>query len=122
MTNDLGGSRICATVRVSAALVVGVLVSMVGVSEAANPPCSGKKGGISGCQGDTFICNDGSVSGSKKSCSSYMGTAGLFQADNADMVPSSDKDCSCRSGAYCTGPRGDKFCTTDSGAKSYLRK
>ncbi|MEY9162653.1 hypothetical protein ABIE78_000772 [Sinorhizobium fredii] len=122
MTNYLGGSRMYATVRVSAAPVVAVLVSLAGVSEAANLPCSGKKGGISGCQGDTFICNDGSVSGSKKSCSSYMGAAGLLQAGNADMVPSSDKDCSCRSGALCTGPRGGKFCTTDSGEKSYLRK
>lgn len=31
-------------------------------------PCSGKKGGISHCQGTKFVCNDGSISASKKIC------------------------------------------------------
>lgn len=37
---------------------------------AQNTPCSGKKGGISHCDGARFVCNDGSYSRSKKSCSS----------------------------------------------------
>lgn len=32
-------------------------------------PCSGKKGGISHCQGSKFVCKDGSISASKKFCS-----------------------------------------------------
>ncbi|MFT2793594.1 hypothetical protein ACMV5I_26545 [Serratia sp. T13T92] len=36
---------------------------------AANTPCSGKKGGVSHCSGGKFVCNDGSVSKSKKVCS-----------------------------------------------------
>jgi hypothetical protein len=40
---------------------------------AANKPCSGRKGGVSHCQGDTFVCNDGSVSASKRSCSASSG-------------------------------------------------
>jgi hypothetical protein len=32
-----------------------------------NEPCTGKKGGISHCQGDAFICNDGSKSASNLS-------------------------------------------------------
>lgn len=32
-------------------------------------PCSGKKGGINHCEGKKFVCNDGSISGSKKICS-----------------------------------------------------
>jgi hypothetical protein len=53
-----------------------VLVVVPGnTAEAANEPCSGKKGGIAGCRGETFICNDGSVSASKKSCSAYAGGA-----------------------------------------------
>ncbi len=119
MTNDVR-SGLYATLIASA--VVAVLISSFGVAVAANVPCSGKKGGISGCQGKTFICNDGSVSGSKKSCLAYMGTAGLLETGSADMAPSSDNDCSCRSGEFCTGPRGGKFCITDSGEKSYLRK
>lgn len=40
---------------------------------AANTPCSGRKVGIAGCDGDLFLYNDGSISGSKKSCTAYMG-------------------------------------------------
>jgi endonuclease G len=41
---------------------------------AQNTPCSGKKGGISHCDGPKFVCNDGSYSRSKKNCSSeYSG-------------------------------------------------
>ncbi len=29
-------------------------------------PCSGKKGGASHCDGSKFVCNDGSISASKK--------------------------------------------------------
>lgn len=35
---------------------------------ARNTPCSGKKGGVSHCQGTKFVCKDGSISKSKKSC------------------------------------------------------
>lgn len=38
---------------------------------ATNTPCSGKKGGIAYCSGGKFICNDGSTSASKKTCSGY---------------------------------------------------
>lgn len=31
-------------------------------------PCSGKKGGIKTCSGGKFVCNDGSISASKKVC------------------------------------------------------
>jgi hypothetical protein len=34
-------------------------------------PCSGKKGGISHCQDGKFVCNDGSLSRSKKTCAGY---------------------------------------------------
>lgn len=95
---------------------------------ARNYPCSGAKGGISHCQGETFICNDGSVSGSKKHCSATHGSGNTAAArlfsNNRNMAPSVKKDagCGCRSGNYCTGPRGGKFCYSDSGRKSYLRK
>lgn len=61
------------------ALQLAVIVLALALpAQAANTPCSGKKGGVAGCQGDTFICNDGSVSGSKKSCIAYMGGASLL--------------------------------------------
>ncbi len=108
-----------------ARLVLGtaaILLSIAVAAEAANTPCSGKKGGIVGCQGDTFICNDGSVSASKRSCSAYMGGAvGLLGGNSSQMAPTVGADCSCRSGAYCTGPRGGRYCKTDGGKKSYLR-
>lgn len=49
-----------------------ILIMLLVISSSAmarNKPCSGKKGGVSHCQGKLFICNDGSVSQSKRSCS-----------------------------------------------------
>lgn len=83
-------------------------------AHAGNTPCSGKKGGISHCAGATFVCNDGSISASKRVCSMDR---------KSEMRPSNDDEgCSCRAHAYCTGPRGGRYCITDSGAKSYLRR
>ncbi|WP_196296292.1 YdcA family protein [Moraxella bovoculi] len=31
-------------------------------------PCSGKKGGVSHCSKGKFVCNDGTISKSKKVC------------------------------------------------------
>jgi hypothetical protein len=87
---------------------------------ATNYPCSGKKGGANHCQGSTFICNDGSVSASKRNCSATMGTANLIPSQ--EMQPTAGKDCSCDSGKYCVGASGGHFCYEDDGAKSYLRK
>ena len=36
---------------------------------AANYPCSKSKGGVAYCQGSKFVCNDGSISQSKRVCS-----------------------------------------------------
>lgn len=96
---------------------------MIAAAQAANTPCSGRKGGISHCAGDTFICNDGSVSASRKSCAAYMGqSGGKMQGlmNNQDVGATST--CSCRSHTYCTGPRGGRYCMTDGGNKSYLRR
>lgn len=93
-------------------------------ASAANKPCSGRKGGVSHCQGDTFVCNDGSVSASKRSCSasSSGGFAPAPASAGRAAAPAAGGNCPCRSGAYCTGPRGGRYCYSDSGRKSYLRK
>ena len=113
-------------VALGLALAVPVVLLAASPAIAANEPCSGRKGGISHCQGSTFICNDGSVSASKKDCSNYMGgggAAGLMSQPSREMAPTGDQQgCTCRSGNYCTGPRGGHFCLTDTGRKSYLRK
>lgn len=105
------------------------LLAMAGaqLTVAANCPCSGSKGGISHCQGSTFICNDGSVSASKKNCAAEMGGSssealGLIDSGSSEMAPASAGECSCRGGHFCIGPRGGHYCMTDSGRKSYLRK
>ena len=89
-----------------------------------NYPCSGGKGGVSHCQGQTFVCNDGSVSRSKRNCSADHPTSrmlGVMGAGNRQMVPVQGQTaCACRSGTYCTGPKGGRFCLTDNGRKSYL--
>jgi hypothetical protein len=44
------------------------------IAAATNYPCSGKKAGVSHCMGKYFVCNDGSVSQSKKICSAAEAT------------------------------------------------
>lgn len=103
------------------ALAIGSLLAWP-AADAANQPCSGRKGGIAQCDGDTFICNDGSISASKKSCqATFGGRQGLMAAPKR-AAPAADGSCNCRSGTYCTGPRGGVYCLSDSGNKSYRRK
>jgi len=110
--SNKGGAITCIVVASFALLV------MAAGSHAANSPCSGKKGGVSHCAAGKFVCNDGSISGSKKVCS-MPGAA----AQGLMAVPkSSESACSCRAGTFCTGPRGGTYCYSDSGQKSYVRK
>ncbi|WP_312985254.1 hypothetical protein [Atlantibacter sp.] len=45
------------------------LLATSSFSNAANYPCSKSKGGVSHCTADgKFVCNDGSISRSKKVC------------------------------------------------------
>ena len=45
------------------------LVSMpLTVQAKGRQPCSGKKDGVSHCAGDKFVCQDGSISKSKRIC------------------------------------------------------
>ena len=111
-------SRKVGRAKMKTGCVIAIVVLVASSAHAANTPCSGKKGGISHCQGRTFVCNDGSVSASKRSCEASMGGVGLL--GTSSMVPATAGACSCRSGSYCTGPRGGQFCLTDSGKKSYL--
>lgn len=100
-------------------IVLLLLCVTSGSAWAGNTPCSGKKGGIDRCDGDLFLCNDGSISGSKKSCSAMYG--GTNQARPQALLQSAD-GCTCGSGSFCTGPRGGVYCLTPSGSKSYKRK
>jgi hypothetical protein len=105
----------------SAALALTFILAPA-IGSAANYPCSGSKGGVDHCQGSTFVCNDGSVSASKKDCEVYEGGAALLGSTPADMSPTASQSCSCRAGSYCVGPRGGHYCMTDNGTKSYLRQ
>lgn len=89
---------------------------------AGNTPCSGRKGGIAGCDGETFLCNDGSISASKKDCSAVFGIRGSSPAARPQPLLQSNDGCQCGSGSYCTGPRGGVYCLTPGGSKSYKRK
>lgn len=60
--------------RIRHFMLVASLFSMAATaSYSANKPCSGKKGGISHCMGQFFICRDGTTSQSKKDCRSFGG-------------------------------------------------
>lgn len=56
---------------------------------AYNRPCSGSKGGISHCEGGKFICNDGSVSASKRLCDPAI--YGGQTAQKTEKASASDK-------------------------------
>lgn len=100
-------------------IVLLLLVFASGLAFAANTPCSGKKGGIDRCDGDLFLCNDGSISGSKKSCAAMFGERQQARPQN---FLQGDDGCVCGTGSFCTGPRGGVYCLTPSGKKSYKRK
>lgn len=94
-----------------------LLLTTLPAAHAANYPCSGKKGGISHCEGATFICNDGSASNSKSDCSAERGrTGGSAQPQG---LTGNTSQCPCSSGKLCTGPRGGTYCITAGGSKSY---
>lgn len=90
-----------------------------GAAHAANTPCSGRKGGVDHCLNGRFVCNDGSISASKKICSAPGRSAPQRLVPDASAAFDS---CSCRSGQICTGPRGGQYCLSDSGRKSYVRR
>lgn len=84
----------------------------------ANTPCSGSKGGVNHCAGGRFVCNDGSVSASKRICSGGGDAANALQF--APPVPAASGNCPCGTATFCTGPRGGRYCLTPSGRKSYI--
>jgi hypothetical protein len=49
-------------------ICLSVFIMPLSNVQAANKACSGKKGGISHCQGEKFVCKDGSLSKSKRTC------------------------------------------------------
>jgi len=60
-------------------LVSGILFTAQADAARGRQPCSGSKGGIAHCTSDgRFVCNDGSLSQSKRFCSGY----GSSQASN----------------------------------------
>jgi len=96
--------------------LVAVLCLLLAPSlHAANQLCSGKKGGIDRCDGPLFLCNDGSISQSKRNCAAERG-------EMPKALGISTRTCICGSGFICTGPRGGRYCITPKGNKSYLRK
>lgn len=97
----------------------GLVMLLATVAAFANYPCSGSKGGVAHCSGTNFVCNDGSISGSKKVCTGPSAQPALnLHAPQRAAVDG----CSCRSENICTGPRGGQYCLSDSGAKSYVRR
>lgn len=60
-------------------LVSGIIFTAQADAARGRQPCSGSKGGIAHCTSDgRFVCNDGSLSQSKRFCSGY----GSSQASN----------------------------------------
>ncbi len=64
-----------------------ILLLLPLISVAGGKPCSGKKGGVSSCEGSHFVCNDGSISKSKKDCSSYDNDKSQQKAISVESIP-----------------------------------
>lgn len=107
--------------RQSAAVSVFLIATILflGVASAGNTPCSGKKGGVSHCASGKFVCNDGSISASKKVCSAGAGERQSLAEPKATKAQGA---CPCSTGNMCIGPRGGRYCLTPSGNKSYQRR
>ena len=71
---------------------------------AGGTPCSGKKGGISHCEGSQFICNDGSASKSSKDCASYINGGNNTQQKSAPTSPTTTTPKSIESSTVVTEP------------------
>jgi hypothetical protein len=84
----------------------------------ANTPCLGAKGGVHHCASGRFVCNDGSVSASKRICGGGDANAASFLAPPAASAASGG--CPCGTGTFCTGPHGGRYCLTPSGRKRYI--
>jgi len=54
--------------RIIPAVVLGLGLAAV-PADARNYPCSKGKGGVSHCKNGKFVCKDGSISQSKRTCS-----------------------------------------------------
>lgn len=75
-------------------LFVGFLFSVQADAARGRKPCSGAKGGISHCTSDgRFVCNDGSLSQSKRFCSGYGVAPGKRQVKSpVTTKPGSEKN------------------------------
>ena len=67
--------------RATITLALGLL--MAGAAGAANYPCSKSKGGVHHCENGKFICNDGSVSASKRICGASDGASDVSNPKTA---------------------------------------
>ncbi|MCP0913240.1 hypothetical protein NKV53_02475 [Legionella sp. 27cVA30] len=59
---------------------------------ARNYPCSGSKGGVSHCQNGKFVCNDGSLSASKKTCDPELYKESSFSNENSEPTDNQTKE------------------------------
>lgn len=68
-------------------------IGCVGVASAANYPCSQSKGGVNYCDGEKFVCNDGSISASKRVCSAAKhGTKEASKPEKAALRKDNKKE------------------------------
>lgn len=70
-------------------VATSILALSIATADARNTPCSGKKGGVKGCLGEKFLCNDGTTSASKRTCS--RGQASRALDDDDDQEPPRSK-------------------------------
>lgn len=100
---------------ISALLIAALLFAPTAF---ANSPCSGKKGGVDHCEGSTFVCHDGSVSASKKACSSGGGALGLLGSQSEEMAPTAAGDAHAGLASIVRAREADTFAPPTAAARA----
>ncbi|MEQ9721265.1 hypothetical protein ABQG65_08720 [Yersinia alsatica] len=83
-------------IKLLSILIVALTLTAEADASRGRKPCSGSKGGVSHCTSDgRFLCNDGTISKSKKICSSgrsnYSSTSTEYQSSKKVPVSKSSK-------------------------------
>lgn len=76
--------------------------------------------GIARCDRDLFLCNDDSISESKRSCTSYLGNSRTTPDQTAPSLcrlADSFSERACAISPFCAGPHGRVYCLTPMGGR-----
>lgn len=100
-------------------MVSGILFTAQADAARGRQPCSGSKGGIAHCTSDgSFVCNDGSLSQSKRFCSGY----GSSEVSNPVKPSASTRKAQTKKAKTATKQRQQRVAENDEPASTQPRQ